>query len=205
MKKIMLRSTAIIVILSVQCIWPANADTALHNIRGYTSTYDGLRLFSVLVFDDDGRVLATGQSKLLSNYPEATLIDGDQKTVLPRLIDSHAHVYGLGLLRLNLDLFGSTSVDNSVAQIRSYAAAKPHARWITGRGWNQVVWPVQEFPTAKHIDAVVADRPVLLNRVDGHAAWANSAALKIAGVDDQTPDPVGGELAYAANESGELP
>ena len=195
----MLRITAIVVILSSQCISIAYADTALHNIQGYTSTYEGLRSFSVLVFDDDGRILATGDSELLSNYPEATLIDGDQKTVLPGLIDSHAHVYGLGLLKSNLDLFGSTSVDNAVAQIKSYAAAKPHARWITGRGWNQVVWPVQEFPTAKHIDAVVADRPVLLNRVDGHAAWANSAALKIAGVDDQTADPVGGKIIRDEN------
>jgi len=134
MKKITLRATAIFVILGVNCIWPANADTALHGIHGYT--YNGLRLFSALIFDDDGQIFAAGDSKLLSNYPEATLIDEAQKTVLPGLIHSHTRVYGFGLFRSNLDLFGSARVENSVAQIKSYTAAEPRARWITGRGWH---------------------------------------------------------------------
>jgi predicted amidohydrolase YtcJ len=66
--------------------------------------------------------------------------------------------------------------------------------WIQGRGWNQVLWPVNEFPSAADIDAVVSDRPVWLRRIDGHAGWANSAALEIAGIDADTPDPVGGKI-----------
>lgn len=196
MKTIKHVSIALIFLMSLA---NAHAETALHNVKGYTSTDDGIRTFSVLVFDDAGRVVATGTEELLQAYPDALLLDGDSQTVLPGLIDAHAHVYGLGLLKSNLDLMGSTSLEDSVAQIKNYAATKPNARWILGRGWNQVIWPVQEFPSAKHIDAVVSDRPVWLRRVDGHAGWANSVALKIAGIDDDTPDPVGGKIIRDEN------
>ncbi len=170
------------------------AATALHNINGYTSTDEGLVSFSVLVFDDAGKVLATGDKELLSAYSDATRLDGRSRTVLPGLTDAHAHVYGLGALKANLDLAGTPSLAAAVAEIASYAADKPHARWITGRGWNQVIWPVQEFPTASDIDAVVNDRPVWLRRVDGHAGWANSTLLELASIDDDTPDPIGGKI-----------
>jgi len=171
----------------------------LHNVNGYTPTSNGIEAFSVLVFDDAGQIIATGDSELLAAYPVATRLDGNGKTVLPGLIDAHAHVLGLGLLKANLDLAGSPSVNDTTTKIRAYADANPSVRWILGRGWNQVIWPVQEFPTAKHIDAVVNDRPVWLRRIDGHAGWANSAALKLAGVDDDTPDPVGGKILRDEN------
>ena len=177
----------------------AFADTALHNVNGYTSSNTGMQSFSVLVFDDDGRILATGDDDLLAQYPDATLLDGGSKTLLPGLTDAHAHVYGLGALRSNLDLAGTPSRQDAVAKIAAYAAAKPSAKWITGRGWNQVIWPVQEFPTAKDIDAVVIDRPVWLRRVDGHAGWANSTTLELAGINDDTPDPVGGKIIRDEN------
>jgi predicted amidohydrolase YtcJ len=177
----------------------AFAATAVHNINGYTSSNSGIIRFSVLVFDDEGRVLAAGDADLLTRFPDATRIDGHGKTVLPGLTDAHAHVYGLGVLKANLDLFGSPSLEDAVKQIAAYAVSKPQARWITGRGWNQVLWPRQEFPTAQDIDAVVSDRPVWLRRVDGHAGWANSLALKIAGIDDDTPDPVGGKILRDEN------
>lgn len=172
----------------------AIAETALHNVHGYTSSADGIVEFTVLVFDDDGRVVATGDDAVLARYPDTARIDGEGRTVLPGLIDAHAHVYGYGLLKNNLDLAGTPSVDNAVARIAAYAESKPHRRWILGRGWNQVLWPVREFPTAAQIDRVVADRPVWLRRIDGHAGWANSETLKIAGIDNNTPDPVGGKI-----------
>lgn len=175
------------------------ADTALHNVTGYTSTDNGLTTFSVLIFNDDGRIIATGDERLLLAYPAATRVDGNGKTVLPGLIDAHAHVASLGLLKSNLDLTGTPSVDAAVASIKAYAEAKPDARWILGRGWNQVIWPVKEFPTAAQIDAAVGDRPVWLRRIDGHAGWANSAALRIAGIDDDTPDVPGGKIVRDDN------
>jgi predicted amidohydrolase YtcJ len=90
-------------------------------------------------------------------------------------------------------------VDDAVAQISNYASSSQGARWILGLGWNQVIWPVQEFPTAAHIDAVVSKRPVWLERIDGHAGWANSTTLELAGIDDDTPDPIGGKIIRDEN------
>ena len=177
----------------------ANADTAIHNIAGYTSSNEGIVEFSVLVIDAAGRVVATGGDTLLTAHPDAEQIDGGGKTVLPGLIDAHAHVAGLGFLKTSLDLTGVQSVDDAVARIAAYAEEKPRARWITGRGWNQVLWPVREFPSAAQIDAVVDDRPVWLRRIDGHAGWANSAAMQLAGINADTPDPVGGKIVRDDN------
>ncbi len=173
---------------------PALADTALFNVKGYTSTNDGIQEFSVLVFDANGTVVATGNEELLESRANVSRIDGQGRTVLPGLTDAHAHVTGLGFLKTSLDLLGASSVDDAVQRIAQYAKDNPRARWITGRGWNQVLWPVPEFPTAADIDRVVADRPVFLRRIDGHAAWANSAAMQLAGIDRDTPDPVGGKI-----------
>jgi len=170
------------------------AETVLHNVNGFTSSDDGIRQFSVLVFDDAGKVVAIGGDELLAGTSGGNRIDGGGATVLPGLIDAHAHVYGLGLLKTRLDITGVPSVDDAVSRIRVYAEEHPRARWILGRGWNQVLWPVKEFPNAAQIDAVVSDRPVWLRRIDGHAGWANSAAMKLAGIDNDTPDPVGGKI-----------
>ena len=172
----------------------AIAETAIYNVRGYTSSDTGMRQFSTLIFADDGKVIATGNADLLQKYENARRINGAGRTLLPGLIDAHAHVSSLGLLKSNLNLAGIPSVAAAVAEISRYAKVKPHARWILGRGWNQVIWPLQEFPTASHIDAVVSDRPVWLRRIDGHAGWANSTALAQAGIDDDTTDPIGGKI-----------
>lgn len=173
----------------------ANADTVLHSATAYTSTASGeIKQFSALVFDDDGRIVATGDDGLIARYPDARKIGGSDKFVLPGLIDSHGHVGMLGFMAVQLDLTGVPSVDDAVRMIGNYAKTHPGSGWIDGRGWNQVLWPVRKFPTAGDIDAVVEDRPVWLERIDGHAGWANSRALAIAGIDDDTPDPVGGKI-----------
>ena len=189
---------ALAALLAFTCA-PASAATVWHNINGYTPSAEGILRFSVLVVDDAGRVIATGGDDVLDDYAEAERIDGQGRTLLPGLIDAHAHVAGLGFLKTSLDLTGTRSLDAAVAAIRQYAADKPRVRWITGRGWNQVLWPVQAFPTAASIDAVVSDRPVWLRRIDGHAGWANSKALALAGIDDDTPDPVGGKILRDGN------
>ncbi len=188
--------------LILACMLAANgvagAGILLDNVRGYTPTADGIREFTMLFIGDDGRILATDDS-LLSIFPPSRRIDGNGRFVLPGLTDAHAHVYSLGFLAISLDLAGAQSVDDAVVRIARYAAANPHARWIQGRGWNQVLWPVKEFPVAADIDAVVADRPVWLRRVDGHAAWANSEALAVAGIDKDTLDPIGGKILRDRN------
>jgi predicted amidohydrolase YtcJ len=171
------------------------AETLLHSVSAYTSTASGeIRHFSVLVFDDDGRIVATGDDDLIESYQHARKIDGGGRYVLPGLIDSHSHVANQGFLTVQLNLSGTPSVGAAVQSIADYAKANPGSGWIEGRGWNQVLWPVKEFPTAAHIDSAVPDRPVYLRRIDGHAAWVNSKALEIAGIDDDTPDPIGGKI-----------
>ncbi|MCH8117264.1 MAG: amidohydrolase family protein, partial [Proteobacteria bacterium] len=174
----------------------AGADTALHNITGYTSTDVGMRKFDVLVFDDQGRVLAAGERDLLMQYPDAERIDGVGKFVLPGLTDSHAHVYSQGFLSISLNLAGSTSLEDAVSKIAAFARSGPQRGWLLGRGWNQVLWPVREFPNASDIDAVVNKRPVWLRRIDGHAGWANSYTLELAGIDSKTPQPQGGVIRH---------
>jgi predicted amidohydrolase YtcJ len=173
----------------------AEADTLLHSVTAYTSTANGdIKQFSVLVFDDEGRIVATGGDELVAEHGDAKAIDGRDRFVLPGLIDAHAHVSKQGFLTVQLNLAGIPSREDAVQRIADYAKANPGSGWVEGRGWNQVLWPVKEFPTAAHIDAVVADRPVWLHRIDGHAGWANSRALQIAGIDDDTPDPIGGKI-----------
>jgi predicted amidohydrolase YtcJ len=84
-------------------------------------------------------------------------------------------------------------------RIRDYANSNPHSAWVQGRGWNQVLWTPQEFPSAPDIDVVAPHRPVWLRRVDGHAGWANSRAMEIAGITDDTADPVGGKIIRDEN------
>jgi predicted amidohydrolase YtcJ len=175
------------------------AVTVVHNVKGYTSTTAGMREFSVLVVDDDGRIVATGDESLRQRYPDAKLIDGDGHCLLPGLVDAHAHLSSQGFLATSLDLAGVPSLAEALDRIKAYARANPSTRIITGRGWNQVLWPDKRFPTASDIDAVVADRPVWLRRIDGHAGWANSRMLDLAGIDDDTPDPVGGKIMRDAD------
>ncbi len=182
-------------ILSVGLCASAAADTVVHSVTGYTSTATGdIQQFNVLVFDDEGRIVATGDEILAAEHAGARQVDGSGKFVLPGLIDSHAHVSSQGFLTVQLNLTGTPSVEDAVQSIVDYAKANPGSDWIEGRGWNQVLWPVKEFPTAAHIDAVVSSRPVWLRRIDGHAGWANTKAMEIAGIDDDTPDPVGGKI-----------
>ncbi len=176
----------------------AAADTALYNVVGYTPTDDGVSEFTVFVFGADGKVVATGDDTLLADIADADRVNGFGKFVLPGLTDAHAHVYSQGFLTSNLNLLGAPSVEAAVERIAEFASAR-RTGWILGRGWNQVLWPVQEFPTAADIDAVVADRPVWLRRIDGHAGWANTRALTIAGIDENTADPVGGKIVRDEN------
>jgi len=170
------------------------ADTIVHNVQGYTSTDDGIQEFTALVFDDGGKVIATGGEDLLANNSGARQIDGGGKFMLPGLVDAHAHLYSQGFLAISLNLAGSPSLADSLEQIDTFARENSRSAWIRGRGWNQVLWPVKEFPKASDIDSFVVDRPVWLERIDGHAGWANSKAMEIAGIDDDTADPIGGKI-----------
>lgn len=173
--------------------------TIMANINGYSFDNNRqLQQFQTLVFDD-GRVLATGGPTLGANYPEANLIDGKGLTLLPGITDAHGHVSSLGYALLQIDLRGATSARQVSSLISKYAKEKPFLNWIQGRGWNQVLWPGQQYPTAPILDELVSDRPVWLERIDGHAGWANSKALELAGISANTISPPGGEIIRDQN------
>src|SRR6185312_6495349 len=100
----------------------------------------------------------------------------------------------LGMGALELDLSDTNSLAEAQQRIAAYARANPTPRWIVGRGWNQERWHLGRFPTAADLDAAVADRPVWLARVDGHAGWANSMAMREANVTAATQAPAGGRI-----------
>ena len=172
----------------------ANADTLISNINGLQVGPDGkLQHFTGLLIGDDGKIIRP-LGPLDDVGVKGRIVDGGGRTVLPGLIDAHGHVTDLGFAALRLDVTGTTSIADFQKRLRDYAAAHPEAEWILGFGWNQESWTEKRFPTTADLDAVVSDRPVVLERVDGHAVVANSAALKAAGVTAATQAPAGGEI-----------
>jgi len=188
MKRSLLALTALLASTS------AFADTLVTNANGIQVNSSGkLERFTGILIGDDGKVKRLLHGEMLK-LRDAKVIDAGGKTVLPGLIDAHGHIMSLGFSALQLDLTGTKSVSELQQRLKDYAAAHPDARWILGRGWNQELWAEKRFPTAADLDAVVADRPVWLGRVDGHAAVANNAALKSVGISPDTKAPDGGRI-----------
>lgn len=192
---------------------PASADGIVDNVNGIAPTADGKVVrFKALLIDQQGRVtrlvppgeqppkLSRRELKKNAGKPLYDWrIDMGGKTVLPGFIDAHGHVMGLGFGALSLDLSGARSLDEAKAMVAAYARANPNRKWITGRGWNQEAWGLGRFPTAADLDSVVGDRAVWLERADGHAGWANTAAMREANVTAATASPAGGRIEKSGN------
>ena len=180
---------------------PALADGLVENVNGITLDKDGKVVrFTAILVSKDGKVteLLTRKDKLPKQLDFRH--DGRGATMLPGLIDAHGHVMGLGFQQLTLDLSGTNSLAEAQVAIREYAAKNPERRWIIGRGWNQEKWGLGRFPTASDLDMVVGDRPVWLERVDGHAGWANSKAMEIAGITTASKSPPGGRIELSGGK-----
>lgn len=166
----------------------------IDNMRGYSFNSDRQLFEFTALAIRDGRVLATGNADLADNYPNATLRNGNGKTMLPGLIDAHGHISSLGYALLSIDVRGLQSAADVAANVAAYAAKNPNLSWIKGRGWNQVLWPGKQFPNMADLDEQISDRPVWLERIDGHAGWANKKAMDLAGITRETVSPPGGEI-----------
>ncbi len=180
---------------------PAHADTLVDNVNGITLDKDGrLVRFTGLLIGSDGKVKQLLDRR--DKRPERPDFkeDGKGKTLIPGLIDAHGHVMGLGFSLMLLDLSDTNSLAEAQAAIARYAAENPEMPWIIGRGWNQEKWGLGRFPTAADLDAVVPDRAVWLERVDGHAGWANTAAMTAAKVTAATKAPEGGRIEMAGGK-----
>ena len=182
---------------------PAFADALVENVDGMTLDEKGeVVRFTGIVIAPDGKVV-----KLLKRgdkRPERPDWKEDMKgrTVIPGMVDGHGHVMGLGFRALALDLSATTSLAQAQEAIHRYALENATRPWLTGGGWNQEAWALGRFPTAAELDSVTGDKPAWLVRADGHAGWANSAAMRAAGITAATKSPPGGRIELAAGKPG---
>jgi predicted amidohydrolase YtcJ len=167
------------------------ADLVVQNATVYTVDKTQPAANSLAV--KDGKFIAVGGDMKKHIGPATRVIDAKGAAVIPGLTDAHVHLRALGDMLETFDLrFVKTREE--VAQIVKRAADKlPPGEWVRGRNWDQTNWG-GEFPNADDLSKLVNDRPVYLNRVDGHAGWANRKALEIAGITKSTQDPPGGQI-----------
>ncbi len=128
------------------------------------------------------------------------LINLGGKTVVPGLTDSHCHIFGIGDREIRLNLEGTNSLQDFLAKVKERVSQTEKGKWITGRGWIETFWKPAEFPSRQDLDKITPDNPVFLTRADGHASVVNSAALKIAKIDRNTPNPFGGQISKTNGE-----
>jgi len=171
---------AIITILLFSCNAKEKADLLVYNATIYTVDSSFSTAEAMVV--KDGKIIATGKmADLEESYSAKEKIDAAGKFIYPGFIDAHAHFVGYGMSLRTVNLVGTNSWDEAIEKVKQFATENPDG-WITGRGWDQNDWDVKAFPTNDKLNELFPDRPVLLRRVDGHAAIANKAALDLAGI-----------------------
>jgi len=126
--------------------------------------------------------------------PKGEALDLGGRTVVPGFTDAHVHFMSYGLSLREIDLAGVPTLEEALARVAARAAETPAGQWLTGRGWDHSLWEGGAFPTRQHLDSVAPEHPVWLRRKCGHAGWANSRALELAGITGETPDPPGGAI-----------
>ncbi|MCG2615545.1 amidohydrolase [Terrimonas sp. NA20] len=170
-----------IMLLIFSCGNRENADLLVYNATIYTVDSSFSTTEAMVI--KDGKILATGtKAELEKKYNAAGQTDAQGKFIYPGLIDAHAHFVGYGTGLQTVDLTGTESWNDIITRVTNFAKESPKDQWIIGRGWDQNDWPIKEFPTNEALNRLFPDQPVLLTRVDGHAAIANQKALDAAGV-----------------------
>lgn len=174
---------AISILLALSsCYKGETADLVIHNARIQTldanmSTHEAMAI-------KDGKILELGpERQIMNKYKADSYYNAGLKWVFPGLVDGHCHFLGYGLNKQKVDLTGCKNVDEMLDRVQRFAEANPQKAWIMGRGWDQNDWPVQEYPDNERLNALFPDRPVILQRIDGHAALVNSAAVAASGMD----------------------
>src|SRR5438270_2305862 len=152
-----------------------------------------------------GRIIFVGANADAEKFrgDKMRIVDLAGKTATPGFTDAHCHIFGIGEREMTLNLEGTKTLDDFLAKVKERLAQTDRGKWVTGRGWIETFWKPPQFPTRADLDKIAPDNPVFLTRADGHAAVANSAALKLAGVTRDTANPFGGEILKDA-KTGEL-
>ena len=174
-------ATAAIALFLTSCSGPKKVDTLV--VNGVIYTVDSSFSTAQAMAIKDGIIVATGtDAEILAAYTAPEKIDAKGQAVYPGFIDAHAHFVGYGKSLFQVDLFGTTSWEEAVERVKVFAAAHPELAWIEGRGWDQNKWPGKKYPTNALLNTLFPNTPVVLQRVDGHAAIANQKAFDVAGV-----------------------
>ena len=174
-------ATAAIALFLTSCSGPKKVDTLV--VNGVIYTVDSSFSTAQAMAIKDGIIVATGtDAEILAAYTAPEKIDAKGQAVYPGFIDAHAHFVGYGKSLFQVDLFGTTSWEEAVERVKVFAAAHPELAWIEGRGWDQNKWPGKKYPTNALLNSLFPNTPVVLQRVDGHAAIANQKAFDVAGV-----------------------
>ena len=171
---------AALFIVLLSCNRKEKIDLLVYNATIYTvdSSFSTAEAMAV----KDGKIIAVGKTADIENEFDATeKLDAQGKFIYPGFIDAHAHFVGYGMSLQRIDLTGTNSWEECIERVKIFANENKEG-WITGRGWDQNDWAIKEFPNNEILDTLFPDRPVLLTRVDGHAAIANQKALDLAGI-----------------------
>ncbi|MCM3904668.1 MAG: amidohydrolase [Pyrinomonadaceae bacterium] len=172
-----------------------SADVVFKNGNVYTVDSNRPKAEAVAVKAD--RIVFVGSNTEAQKYvgKNTRVVDLQGKTVVPGMTDAHQHLTGVGFREMTLNLEGVTSLEDFLSKVKARVEQARPGDWVTGRGWIETFWKPPVFPTRADLDTVAPNNPVVLTRADGHASVVNSAALKIAGVNKNTPSPFGGEIS----------
>ena len=181
------------------------ATLVLRNANVYTAEDAHPRAQAVAVRGDS--IIFVGSNADVARYigPQTKTLDLAGATVLPGLTDAHYHFLGVGQRELSFNLEGTASLDELLARLKQRVAQHKPGEWVVGRGWIETFWKPPVFPSRWDLDKVSPNNPVVLGRSDGHGAVVNSAALKLAGIERNTPDPFGGKILRAQEGVGAVP
>jgi predicted amidohydrolase YtcJ len=170
------------------------ADLVLKNGIIYTVNERQPRAEALAIRGD--RLVFVGSNADAKKYEgkSTRVVDLEGRTVVPGMTDAHYHLLGVGQREVTLNLEETASMEDFLARVKERVGKARPGEWVTGRGWIETFWKPQRFPTRQDLDSIAPNNPLYLVRADGHAAVANSAALKLAGITGQTPNPFGGEI-----------
>lgn len=163
------------------CNNKSNADLIVFNATVYTidSTFSIAEAFAV----NDGKIVSIGKSAdILNTYDAKEKIDAQGKAIYPGFIDAHAHFIDYGQSLFSVDLVGCSSFDEVTERVKKFSKENPDETWIRGRGWDQNKFPGREYPNNQQLNELFPEKPVVLERIDGHAVIANKKALELAGI-----------------------
>ena len=180
---------------------PSVADIVFKNGNIYTVNDARPKAEAVAIRKD--RIIFVGTNRAVERHVgrNTRVIDLKGKTMVPGMTDAHHHLFGVGFREITLNLEGITSLSDFLAKVKERVDQARPGEWVTGRGWIETFWKPAVFPTRVDLDKIAPNNPVFLDRADGHGAVANSAALKLAGIDRSTASPFGGEISK--DKSGE--